>query len=96
MLERLTIETFAGRLGEAFTLVADEQRLPTELVEATVHGEATETGRAPFSIVFRGPADPVLPQRIYHFEHAELGDLELFVVPIGRDAEGVLYEAVFT
>ena len=39
---------------------------------------------------------PALPQRIYRLEHAELGGLDLFLVPIGRDASGITYEAVFT
>jgi hypothetical protein len=52
--------------------------------------------RAPFSIVFRGPPAPVLPQRIYHLEHGEIGALELFLVPVGPDGGGMRFEAVFT
>jgi hypothetical protein len=36
--------------------------------------------------------DPPLPQRIYRVEHAELGAIEIFLVPIAADR----YEAVFT
>jgi hypothetical protein len=43
----------------------------------------------------RRPHD-LLPQRIYRLEHDELGALDLFLVPIGRDDSGVRYEAVFT
>jgi hypothetical protein len=52
--------------------------------------------RAPFSIVFRGPPAPVLPQRIYPLEHAGIGVFELLLVPIGPDDGGMRYEAVFT
>jgi hypothetical protein len=38
---------------------------------------------------------PLLPQRIYRLEHAELDTLELFLVPIAQDASGTRYEAVF-
>jgi hypothetical protein len=52
--------------------------------------------RRPFSIVFRGPGDVLLPQRIYRMEHARIGSFELFLVPIGPDEEGLRYEAIFT
>jgi hypothetical protein len=102
MLESFTIETFADRIGERFGIAADDGGLEAELVEATaltaLSGKALETpgDRAPFSLVFLGPGDPVLPQAIYRFEHDELGAFEIFVVPIGRDETGVRYEAVFT
>jgi hypothetical protein len=48
-----------------------------------------------FSVVFRGLMAPVLPQGTYHFTHAELGELDLFLVPIGPDSEGMRYEAAF-
>jgi hypothetical protein len=39
---------------------------------------------------------PVLPQRIYHLEHPEVGGFDLFLVPVGPNAQGMQYEAVFT
>ena len=40
--------------------------------------------------------DPrVLPQRIYRLEHNGLGELDIFLVPIGKDADGVSYQAMF-
>jgi hypothetical protein len=52
--------------------------------------------REQFSLHLRGPRTPALPQRIYRLEHAQLGALDLFLVPIGRDGSGMTYEAVFT
>jgi hypothetical protein len=46
--------------------------------------------------VFRGPAEVVLPQKIYPLEHEALGKLEIFLVPIGPDEAGMCYEAVFS
>lgn len=48
------------------------------------------------TIVFRGAPEAVPPQRIYRLEHAAIGASAIFLVPIGRDARGVTYEAVFT
>ena len=37
-----------------------------------------------------------MPQRIYQVEHDAMGAYEIFLVPVGKDATGVLYEAIFT
>jgi uncharacterized protein DUF6916 len=81
MLDKVTKETFEPITGGVFELVLGEgQTLPLEL--SAVH--------------FRGPVAPSLPQRIYRLQHPDLGVLDLFLVPIRRDATGTIYEAVFT
>ena len=94
MPEPLVFETFAGRVGEEFRIDVDPTTsVVTTLTSATPHHE---TRVAPgFSLVFTGPVEPVLPQRTYRLVHAELHDLDVFIVPIGRDESGVRYEAVF-
>jgi hypothetical protein len=98
MLEEFEVGTFAPHLGESFRAqAADSQWAEMTLTEATALGEGapTEGRRAPFSIVFRGPREPVLPQQTYRMEHAAIGAFELFLVPIGPDGVGMRYEAVF-
>jgi len=103
MLDNLTLETFAPLVGQTFRLQLEGQGD----VDAVLHSvnAVPVTGwqppggapvRQPFSLLFLGPPDFVLPQRIYRFEHADLGTLELFIVPVGRTAEVVSYEAVFS
>jgi len=48
-----------------------------------------------FALTFRGPVQPALPQDTYEFDHPALGRFALLIVPIGIDAEGRYYEAVF-
>jgi hypothetical protein len=95
----LTASHFQPHVGSRFALRADEV-VAVELLEVDDtdgrSGELPQQSRAAFSIVFLGPREPVLPQRIYRLEHAELGTFDLFLVPIGRDDAGVRYEAVFT
>ena len=88
---------FRPRVGERFRLDA-EPAFDVELVEVETVGERPfeSSGRVPFSLVFRGPREPVLPQRIYRFENEALGDFELFIVPIGPDESGMRYQAVFS
>lgn len=96
LLESFTIDTFAGRVGETFLIRSDDRTsLEAELISATGLGESPEHGR-PFSVLFRGPGDVLLPQRIHRMEHAEIGAFEIFLVPIGPDDKGHRYEAVFT
>ena len=62
--------------------------------------------RLAFSLLWRGPREPLLAQGIYTLaapaESEALGRLDLFLVPLGPDGgsagedQGLLYEAVFT
>ena len=91
-LESLTAEDFRPHVGGGFRL-ADEP-VEWELIEVTAQkGSAQPGSRASFSVVFRGPRQPVLDQRIRRLEHDTMGVLELFLVPVGPDDAGMLYEA---
>jgi hypothetical protein len=56
---------------------------------------ASPPGYEAFSIVFRGPSDPLLPQGMHRFHRDAIGTFDLFIVPIRRDQHGLYYEAVF-
>jgi hypothetical protein len=55
------------------------------------------TGRSipGFSLFLRGPTTQPLAQGIIALVHPVHGELELFMTPIGRDAQGLRYEIVF-
>ena len=99
-LADLTAEDFRPVLHERFVLsggAGSEHNggavsFEVELVEVN-EIPREPGGRAPFSLVFQG-GDPelTLPQRIYRVEHAQLGALDIFLVPIAPGR----YEAVFT
>lgn len=95
MLENFTVRTFSEHLGGAFRAYPEGSNpIDVELISATELGEEPRGGR-PFSIVFRGSGDVVLPQRTYRMEHADIGVFEIFLVPIGPDEKGPRYEAIF-
>jgi hypothetical protein len=92
MLEDLTVDQFRPVLHDGFGIAPDgAPAFEVELVEVT-EIPREPGGRAPFSLVFQGGPDPPLPQGIYRVEHDELGELDIFLVPIAADR----YEAVFT
>ena len=97
MLEKLTLRDFFERVGERFRVVGPDAPVVLALVEAIDLSRPGAPGsrRSPFSLVFRGPLSPVMPQHTYPLEHPALGRLEIFLVPIGPDASGMRYEAVF-
>lgn len=97
MIESFTSDIFSARLGEEFRIRLDAERsIATRLIEVHERARHASANRTPFTLLFRGPADAVLPQRMYAMEHAEMGAFELFLVTVGPDAEGMRYEAVFS
>jgi hypothetical protein len=97
VLDKVTKDTFEPITGSVFRLaIENKPAIPLELVEVLGNGLQGRARREQFSLRFRGPASPALVQRIYRLEHATLGTLEIFLVPIQRDASGMIYEAVFT
>jgi hypothetical protein len=73
-------------IGESNTIEAEMREVSELLLSA---------GQERFAIVFRGPKQPFLPQASYRFEHDEMGEFILFIVPIRQDDHGIYYEAVF-
>lgn len=105
MAELLSKDVFAPHQGTAFQVrlnPAETVELVlteiNDLVDHVGHDETrveTKIRRQPFSLIFRGAHRFVLPQRIYSLEHPAFEALEIFLVPIGPDPQGMGYEAVF-
>ncbi len=100
MPESIERATFVPCLHQAFTLETEDGPVALELVEVEALSEATRApeGREPFSLIFLGPKGLQIEQSIYTLTHREIGDIELFLVPLGPDLEnqGLRFEAVFT
>ncbi|MEK6262657.1 MAG: hypothetical protein AABP62_29015 [Planctomycetota bacterium] len=100
----LTYEMFAPHLGSTFQLLVDGQApLILELAEVENlspenHDPQDPGSREPFSLIFHGPLRPVVPQQIVPLEHAQLGRLEMFLVPLGPERklpQKMRYQAIF-
>ena len=89
---------FAAQQGTDFLAKAgDGTEVVLRLVKVRLLGHQPNAPRPdPFALEFEGPARPALEQGIHRLEHAQLGSLDVFLVPIGVDEySGLLYEAVF-
>lgn len=96
MLQDLTPSSFEAHLGTPFRIhFGGERPLEVVLCEVRPHEPHPGPRSQPFSVFFRGPYPPVLPQQIYPVEHERLGTLQIFLVPVGPDGKGMCYEAVF-
>lgn len=96
-MELLTLQHFAGCIGQAFDLSVGESTVPLTLAEATPGAAQVMPGmrRMPFALLFRSSSAVVLPQQIYRLKNASLGTLDIFLVPVARDRQGIVYQAVF-
>ena len=94
MTASLTHEAFAKTLNTIFHILIDDTHgVDLELTQVSEHLLSANQER--FSLVFRGPNDQLLGQGMQRVEHDEFETFDLFLVPIGRDEAGPLYEAVF-
>jgi hypothetical protein len=97
MMQDLTQKTLAKMVNASVYLTDGEKRVELQVVECkplNARGRS-QVQREPFSLVFRGPKNPVLPQRIYQIDFGALGAFDIFIVPVGPDDRGMRYEAVF-
>lgn len=94
MIDSLTADRFEELDGKTFTVKSVEPEQSLRLVEIARKGESERRGDA-FSLLWQSDTDTILPQGSYVLEHDELGELELFIVPVGETDKGVHYEAIF-
>jgi hypothetical protein len=95
---QLVYEDFADKVGAIFAITeANVPSVPLVLKEAKALNPAWGLPgvRPPFSLMFLAEQSVVLPQRIYRLKNDGLGEVEIFLVPVGKDARGVSYQATF-
>ena len=89
------METFTPHVGSEFMAApAEGQQVRLRLTEVA---PAQSNERVlQFSLFFRGPLEPALQQRTYRLVHGQLGEMDFFLVPVAREADGMRYQAAFT
>ena len=97
-MEERTLADFRPYLHQEFSVRlenGDDYQL--ELLDLKDLGEPPGPGfRRPFVLSLCNPDRSVyLPQGTYQLHHAQLGFLDLFIVPVGPGASGMNYEVTF-
>ena len=98
MSEFQTAADFAKHVNTDFRVELESPK-PIEIKLISVTPRKIEpheqAGMERFSVVFASPADIFLPQNTYRITHPEMGELDVFLVPIKQEADGFRYEAVY-
>jgi hypothetical protein len=84
------VSVFAGYVGSRFRIeIGPDQHADATLVEAEAvdrgSGQVDSAGRAPFSLLFELPENVELTQQTYNVTQKQLGELPLFLVPVGAN-----------
>jgi hypothetical protein len=96
VLGRCAPADFTPHVGTTFAAdplaleLVEVKPLPVPTPPAGVHVRPE-----PFALLFLARVAGNLPQGTYSLTHAGLGRLDVFLVPVGRTADGALLEAVF-
>ena len=100
-----TLQLFEPHVGGTFQIMHNGQpALELKLVEAndlTIQNDAfldPTLREQPFELYFHGPLTPIASQRNYDLSHPQLGQLTIFLVPLGPDKatrQNMQYQAVF-
>jgi hypothetical protein len=94
MTDILPKESFTDNLNTQFRIFFEPDiSFNLELFE--VADGITTPEQEQFSLFFRGPLETAFRQGIHRLEHERLGELQLFLVPVDRKPDGMVYEAAF-
>src|ERR1043166_7381325 len=90
----LTHDAFSQNANTKFQVQVDENT-PVELELTNVSELKVYPQQEEFTLTFRGPLSQFLDQGVRPFKHEQMGEFEMFIVPVKQDAVGFYYEAVF-
>lgn len=93
LISAFTLAGFSAHLGSAFTLNGSDSIALTLTEAEPLTSQAP--GASSFSLIFRGPAHALLEQATHTLAHPAMGLLSLCLVPVGREVDGVRYQAIF-
>ncbi|AQR74749.1 DUF6916 family protein [Sphingomonas sp. LM7] len=90
----MTLSLADFQTGTVYDVAAGDAAYPLALDKVQALSDSGREGGS-FRLEFVGPGEPILPQAIYRFSDGGDAGHDIFIVPVGRDANGVRYEAVF-
>lgn len=96
MAEQLRHEDFAPHVGKRFRFAGWHSALHLVAVNVHDHASAPGVARPPFTALFHGPVDDILPEGLYRVDIEDGPTLEFYIMPIHTVAPGRQeYQAVF-
>lgn len=104
-LSELTLEIAKTLEGTVFDVLLPDGTTTAMTLEEAVVFDVKQRRRArpgalprreAFALYFAGTPSMIVPQGTYQFRSENVSFEQLFIVPIGQDAEATEYEACFT
>lgn len=95
----LTLEDFTPHIGTDFVLPGGDTTPPVHFRLTTVtpkNKAPMPEMRDPFLLIFLVDAQDVYAQNTFRLIHPEMGELDIFLVPASKSADGVEYCATFS
>ncbi|MFA6715648.1 MAG: hypothetical protein WC082_14570 [Victivallales bacterium] len=95
MSEKFSQAEFKKHQNKAFTAkLEDGSSCELTLAEVTDVKETEKTKS--FSLIFHGPKEKFLEQKIYRIGNGEYKEEQIFIVPVGESENAFHYQAVFS
>lgn len=92
-LSTIKKEDFDKYLNTNFVMHLDNQESVTIKLVDTI--DKTTDNTEGFSLHFLGNFDTIFPQKIYTLSHDAMGEISIFIVPISKNDNGIMYESIF-
>jgi len=92
-MESPTLLTFEPLMSSAFSVVHDSDINVSFTLDKIVR--KNEKDIQSFSLEFLGPLNPVFGQGTFKLLHEDAGEFNIFLVPVEKCDDGIIYEAVF-
>ncbi len=93
-LEKLQKDRFVEYLHSEFQVV-DEPANEFAIRLEEVSDRTSSPHQEVFALLFHGSAKRFLNQGIHKLRHSQMGEIDIFLVPVGQDQHGFHYEAIF-
>jgi hypothetical protein len=88
----VSVQSYKEQVGNKFSVMLVGGSVDIVLIDVT---DKSDPLAEQFTLLFRGELDLFLQQNTYVLGHDDLGAEPIFIVPVGRQADGFLYQAVF-
>lgn len=96
MTQSIELDVFSPHVGETFVMhVSGDTEERLELVEVNALPSQGGPREQPFALIFKGPSGSGQQQGMVRLTHGDMGELDIFFVPVAEDQRGRLYEAIF-
>jgi hypothetical protein len=95
MLKDITHKSFESIVGETVELKAGDASFQAAVESVSLLRQNSGPGRQPFSVELQAHDATNHGQQMYQLSHPDLGELSLFLVPVGPGERGMCYEIIF-